>query len=483
MKKRLAIIGNGMAASRLLDELVRRNAAAAFDIAVYGEEPRGAYNRILIGRVLAGSDAEEITLKPAAWYATRGVAFHPNTRVTKLNATARELETAAGGTAPYDAAVFATGSAPLVPPMDNLRDAAGKFKDGVFVFRTVDDCERIRTVARPGSAAVVVGGGLLGLEAAKALCDLGLHVTVLHLAPTLMNAQLDRVAGELLQRAIEKMGIFVRCGVSAAGVTANGHVTGVTLTSGELLPADLVVVACGIVPRVEAAKASGVPVNRGVLVNDRLMSQVPGVYAVGECAEHAGKVYGIVPPIWEQCGVLADVLTGANPQARYRGSKLYTRLKVVGVDVASLGLVEPQYDTDEVIQVIEDRRGVYRKLIVRDGRLVGAVLVGDADPAASLVQLYDRDDPLPPNRLDVLASPGGGLIAAGDPEVCNCHHVPESVIVGAIKDGCSTLPALSECTKAGTGCGSCRGQLAGLLLKHAPTADGSGPPVVSLAVG
>ena len=169
------------------------------------------------------------------------------------------------------------------------------------------------------------------------------------------------------------------------------------------------------------------------------------------------------------CEVLADLLTGANPAARYRGSKLYTKLKVAGVDVASMGLVEPQFETDEVLQILEDRRGIYRKMIVRDGQLVGATLIGDGDAAPTLARWFDRGDKLPPNRLDVLCS-GDLSPAAADPEICNCHHVCESALVTAIKDGCTNLPMLSASTKAGTGCGSCRGQLANLILKNAPSA-------------
>jgi nitrite reductase (NADH) large subunit len=467
MKQRLAIIGNGMAAGRLLDELARRNAAAVSDITVFGEEPHGCYNRILLGRVLSGSHADEITLKSPDWYAAHGITLRAGTRVDRLDTVARRLVTAGGEAVPYDAVVFATGSAPLVPPIDGLKLPGGKPKPGVFAFRTVDDCAAMRAYARPAAGAVVVGGGLLGLEAAKALCDLGLHVTVLHNTDTLMNSQLDRLGGEFLRRAVEKMGLFVRTGAATRQVLGDDRAEAVRLADGSVIPADLVVLACGIVPRVEAAKASSVPVKRGIVVNDRLATPVPGVYAVGECAEHDGKVYGLVEPIWEQCGVLADVLTGANPKARYVGSKVYARLKVVGVEVASMGLVEAERDTDEVIQVIEDRKGVYRKLIVRDGKLAGAMLVGCAAAAPALVQLFDRGEPMPPNRLDVLASPGGGAAAADDPEVCNCHHVTESALVEAIQGGCTTLASLSDCTRAGTGCGSCRGQLAGLVLKHA----------------
>jgi nitrite reductase (NADH) large subunit len=473
MKKRLAIIGNGMAASRLLDELLRRSALDSFDVTVFGEEPRGSYNRILLGRVLGGDAPDAITLKSADWFAERGVAFRAGVRIRHVDPVARKLTTSDGDAHSYDVCVFATGSSPLVPPVPGLKSADGTPRSGVHVFRTVDDCIAIRERATPGSSAVVVGGGLLGLEAAKALCDLGLHVTVLHLNPVLMSAQLDRFGGDLLRRALEKMGLFVRTSTTAEEVLGNGHVEAVKLTDGVVVPADLVVFACGIVPRVEVARASGVPVNRGILVNDLLATAVPGVYAVGECAEHDGTVYGLVQPIWEQCAVLADVLTGANARARYRGSKVYARLKVAGVEVASFGLVEAELPTDEVVQVFEDRRGVYRKLIVRDGKLAGAMLVGCTESAPALVQMFDRDEVLPPNRLDVLAT-GNALPTATEREVCNCHHVTESSITEAIRDGCTTLPELCSATRAGTGCGSCRGQLVGLLNTHARTVPATG---------
>lgn len=467
MKKRLAILGNGMAAGRLLDELLRRSATLAFDITVYGEEPHGLYNRILIGRLLDGGTADEITLKPTAWYAERGIAFRPGVLAERLDPVARVIHASDGNTDPYDVAVFATGSRPVVPPLDGLRAADGKPKHGAFVYRTVDDSRRMREHARPASSAVVLGGGLLGLEAAKSLCDLGMHVTVVQQSDTLMNLQVDALGGQFLRTAVERLGVFVRTGAGVAGVRGEDRVEAVVLSNGDVLPADMLVLACGVRPRVDAATASGVPVKAGIVVNDLLATAVPGVFAVGECAEHNGKVYGIVTPIWEQCDVLADILTGANPQARYRGSKLYTKLKVAGVEVASMGNVQPATDTDEVIQVVEDRRGIYRKLVVRDGKLVGAVLVGETASAAALARWFDRGDPLPPNRLDVFCS-GDLSPAAADPEVCNCHHVCQSAIVSAIRDGCTSLPQLATATRAGTGCGSCRGQLASLILANAP---------------
>jgi nitrite reductase (NADH) large subunit len=331
------------------------------------------------------------------------------------------------------------------------------------VYRTIDDCLRIRARVRAGEGAIVVGGGLLGLEAAKVLSDRGLHVTVVDVGQTLMPAQLDAVGGEMLCRQIESYGIFVRTGKTVEAVYGGGEkLEGLVLDDGIALPADMVILACGVRPRVDLARASGLPVNRGIIVNDTLATEVPGVYAFGDCAEHAGKTYGFVAPAWEQAAVLADVLTGANPQARYRGSKLYTRLKVAGVDVASMGCKGPELESDEVVQVIEERRHAYRKLIVRDGRLVGAMLVGSTAASAALVQLFDRGDPLPEDPLEALcpARPSASLV---DRIVCTCNMVSQSALREAISAGADSIEALSLATRAGTGCGSCKGELAHIL--------------------
>jgi len=463
-RKNLAIIGNGMATGRLLDELARRDGLARFEVAVFGEEPHGCYNRILLNRVLLGGSVDDITLKPAAWYAERGVRLRSGAAVTRMSPAARRLWTADGQEHYFDLAVFATGSVPRLPPVEGITRADGKFKDGVAAYRTAADCERMRASAKKGGRAVVVGGGILGLEAAKGLADLGLSVTLLHLFDTLMERQVDKAGGVMLRRAVEALGITVRTSANTKAVLGEKRAEGVLLGGGERVPSDLVVFASGVKPRIDLAKDSDVPTNAGILVDDQLQTQLPALYAVGECAEHDGRVYGIVQPVYEQCAVLADVLTGANPGARYRGSKLYTRLKVAGVEVASMGDIDPKEADDEVVQVIEEKRGVYRKLIIRDERLAGAVLVGDASAAAGLVRRFERGDPVPANRLDLLASPDRASEPSGG-VVCNCHQVTEPSLLEAIRGGCRSLQDLATRTGAGTGCGSCRGQLAALLLK------------------
>jgi nitrite reductase (NADH) large subunit len=466
-RKKLAIVGNGMGTCRLLDELALRGAAQRYEVSVFGEEKGGAYNRILLGRVLAGEVPDAIVTKPRSWYDRHGVVLVDGVKVIRIDARRKSLETSDGASHPYDVVVLGTGSQPLVPPLQGMNGPDGELRPGVYVYRTIDDCLRLRERTRAGDNAIVVGGGLLGLEAAKVLSDRGMHVTIVDVAQTLMPAQLDAVAGEMLCRQIERHGIFVRTGKTVEAVYGSGDaLEGLVLDDGTTLPTDMLVLACGVRPRVDLALASGLPVNKGIVVNDTLATEVPGVYAFGECAEHAGKTYGLVAPAWEQAAVLADVLTGANPQARYRGSKLYARLKVAGVDVASMGCKEPELEGDEVLQVLEERRNSYRKLIVRDGRLVGAMLVGNTVATGSLVQLFDRGDPLPDDPLEILCT-SRPAAAALDHLICNCHKVSQSAVREAIAAGADSIDALGIATKAGTACGSCKSELAQLLPRPA----------------
>jgi nitrite reductase (NADH) large subunit len=463
-KKKLFIIGNGMGTCRLLDELSTRGAAFQYEITVFGEEQGGAYNRIMLGKVLAGASPDDIVTKPLEWYDRHNVRLIDRTRVVRLDTLRKQVETADGQVRGYDVAVLATGSQPVVPPLEGMNDEHGELKPGVFVYRTIGDSLRIRERARSGDSAIVVGGGLLGLEAAKVLADRGLHVTVVQLKKTLMNAQLDEIGGEMLERQIERSGIFVRTGRTVEAVYAEERVKGVYLDDGTTRPADLVVLACGVRPRIDVAKASGLPVNRGIIVNDTLATEVPSVYAFGECAEHQGKTYGIVAPVWEQAAVLADVLTGRSSAATYRGSKLYTRLKVAGVEVATMGISEPERPEDDVLQIVQDRKDAYRKLIVRDRRLVGAILVGDTAAAGSLVQYFDRGDPLPEDPLELLCR----ITAAPDPAtriICNCNKVTEGQICEAVAQGADTIEAVGAATKACTGCGSCKTEVAQIIAR------------------
>lgn len=465
-RKDIVIIGNGMATCRLLDELTTRNAQERYDITVVGDEPGGAYNRVMLSKVLEGADADAVVTKPPSWYEEHGIRLISPCVAERVDITERRVVLRDAGALRYDIAILATGSQPVVPRLEGMHDEQGELKPGIFVYRTLDDCQRIRAYARPGDNAVVLGGGLLGLEAAKVLCDRGLHVSVVHLAHGLMNTQLDFVGGEMLRRQIERCGMFVRVGRTIDSVIGDERVEGVVLDDGQQLSADVVVVACGIRPRIDVARNSKIPVNKGILINDALATQIPGIYAIGECTEHSGVTYGLVAPAWEQATALANLLTGSQPQSRYRGSKLYARLKVAGVEVASFGDLEPSLESDRAIQIVEERDFAYRKLVLRGRQLVGAMFVGNVSNAASLVQMFDRGDPMPENPLEVLCS-GVGAAGGGDRTICNCFKVTESTIVSCVQDGADSVEAVTEQTKAGSGCGSCKTEVARLITLNA----------------
>ncbi len=463
-KRRLVVVGNGMAGARTVEEILHRGGAERFTITMFGAEPYGNYNRILLSGMLAGVEDEAgIFLNSLPWYADNGIRLHSGIRVTRIDRTSKQVHAGDGTVTPYDTLVIATGSSPFVPDIPGAREPRRGFHQGVFCFRTIDDTRRMIRYSRDHEHAVVLGGGLLGLEAARGLQRHGLRVTVLHAASHLMNQQLDPQAGEILRRSVQKLGIAVQVDARTTAVLGRDAVTGVQLTGGRTVHCDMVVIAAGIRPNVELARTCGLPVHRGIVVDDQL--RVPGdpdVYAVGECAEHRGQTYGLVAPVWEQARVLADHLTGADPAAAYQGSRTATKLKVAGVDVASMGLAGPERDCDEVIVVAEPSRGVYRSAVVREGRLVGATLLGDVSRNAYLLQTYDRGTPLPEQRVDLLVDRGGPTAAAGpaeladDAQVCNCNGVPKSTLVRTVHDGVKTVTGVMDATRAGKGCGSCK---------------------------
>ncbi|MEJ5944217.1 nitrite reductase large subunit NirB [Pseudokineococcus basanitobsidens] len=485
-KRRLVVVGNGMAGARTLEELLERGGGEMFDITVFGDEPYGNYNRIMLSHVLAGEDDESgIVLNPPEWYAEHGIDLRCGVRVTSVDVHAREVQDATGATTPYDVLVLATGSSPRIPPMEGVRREDGSLLPGVTGFRGLDDTRAMLAAAREHRCAVVVGGGLLGLEAAHGLRAHGLDVTVVHSPAHLMNQQLDAAAGAVLRTGIERLGVTVHTGVRTSAVTGDERVTGVVLADGRHLPADMVVLTAGITPNAELALRAGLTVERAVVVDDRMqcvdtglaggVAGADGVYAVGECVQHRGVVYGLVAPLWEQAGVLADVLTGADPTAEYHGSRTATKLKVAGVDVTAMGLSEPEREGDELVVVSDSSRGVHQSVVVRDGRLAGATLLGDVRKGASLQQAFDRQLPLPEDRLRLLLDLGDAAQEKGaadlddDAQVCNCNGVTKGDIVGAVQGGCTSVKGVMDATRAGKGCGSCKG-LVGQLVELA--ADG-----------
>ncbi len=468
--RRLVVVGNGMAGARAVEEVLARGGADQFTVTVFGDEPYGNYNRIMLSHVLAGDEEEDgIFLNPLAWYEENGVELRAGVRVTRVDRFAKTVLDDTGTTTPYDELVIATGSSPHFPRMEGLDDADGRRTAGVFGFRTLDETRAMLAAAPTCGTAVVIGGGLLGLEAARALQNHGVDVTVVHSPASLMNQQLDPQAGAVLQRSIEALGITVLVSARTTGVTSapspdgRTKVTGVQLEDGRHVPADLVVVTAGIRPNTDLGVTAGLTVERAIVVDDAMRSiDDTSVWAVGECVQHRGETYGLVAPLWEQAAVLADRLTGADPTAEYHGSRTTTKLKVAGVDVAAMGLASPEHDTDELIVFSEPRRGVYLNAILRGDRLVGATLLGDVRKTSFLTQAFDKALPLPEERIRLLFDMGdaaaevGAAELADDAQVCNCNGVTKADIVGAVKGGATSLGAVMGATKAGKGCGSCK---------------------------
>lgn len=392
MAEPLIIVGKGMAATRLVDELSQR-ALGRYSIAVIGAEARLAYNRVLLSPLLAGEIAEpDIELKPAAWWKARGVSTLYGRAVSTIDRAAKSVTLEDGLSLPYGTLVLATGSRPLMPPVPGFE------LPGVATFRDVADVALFRAVAAAGARVVVIGGGLLGLEAAYGLARIGAKVTILHLAVRLMERQLDREGASLLAAEIADRGIDIRLNCTAERFVGEERVEAVELTDGSAIPADLVVVAIGVRPRVELAVAAGLDVNRGVDVDDGLASSDPAIFAIGECAEHRGLVYGLVEPAYEQARVLASRLAGG--RERYTGSLLATNLKVSGVGVFSAGEFEAG-EGDETI-VLRDRfAGIYRKFVLREGRLAGCVLVGDTQGALFYLGLIRSGQDISAIRADL----------------------------------------------------------------------------------
>ena len=368
MSEPLVVIGNGMAAARFADELSKR-ALGRYAIAVVGEEPRLAYNRVLLSSVLAGEVASsEIELKPQGWWRDRGITLRYGCRATAIDTDARSVMLADGESLAFSKLVFATGSQPIRPALP------GMALPGVITFRDINDIWTIWHRAGSGDRVVVIGGGLLGLEAAYGLAKAGARVTVLHLMDRLMERQLDAQAARMLQRAVEAMGIEVILNADTAEISGTSRVEGVTLKDGRTIEADAVVVAIGIRPSADLARDAGIAVKRGIVVDDTLETDVAGIHAIGECAEHRGVCYGLVEPAHEQARVLATRLSGRD--ARYAGSVLSTNLKVSGVNVFSVGDFLGAEGTEQIV-LSDPGIGLYKKLVIADGRLVGAVLFGD----------------------------------------------------------------------------------------------------------
>ncbi|HLH19219.1 MAG TPA: nitrite reductase large subunit NirB [Bryobacteraceae bacterium] len=462
----LVVIGNGMAGIACLEQILKHS--PKFRVTVFGEETHVNYNRILLSSVLAGErTADEITLNPLEWYQSNGITLRLGVRIVDIDPAARLAIGDDGSATHYDKLLIATGSRAFLPPISGLN------KENVFTFRNLDDTRDILAAARPGAKAVVIGGGLLGLEAARGLQVQGCEVTVVHLLETLMNMQLDMTGGEYLQQKMEQLGVRVLTSRVTQRLLGEGKVEGIEFANGELLEADLVVIAAGIRPNADLGRKAGVTVNRGIVVNDYMETSDPRVFAVGECVEHRGQVYGLVAPLLEQGKVLAATITG-NKGPTFEGWKPAAKLKIMGVDVFSAGEVE-ETEGAHAVRYEDPAIGVYKKLIIRDNRLTGVVLVGDAADSGRYMEWLRTNADLLVRRRNLLfpepaADQGQSIADMPDGEtVCGCMGVTKGQIIAAIHErGVNTMAQLKECTRASTGCGSCSGTCEALLKAVAP---------------
>jgi nitrite reductase (NADH) large subunit len=467
VKKKLVIIGNGMAPGRMLEHLFEQ-APEACDVTIFNAEPRVNYNRLMLSPVLSGEKTyEDIITHGDDWYGQHQVTLHKGQKISQIDRAAKTITSEDGTTASYDKLVIATGSTPFIIPIP------GHDLPGVVTYRDLDDVQKMLEAADRGGSAVVIGGGLLGLEAAAGLHRRGMKVTVLHLMPTLMERQLDPAAAHLLQKAIERRGIDVKCKANTHAIIGNGKVEAVRLDDGSEIAADIVVMAVGIRPSTQLAKAAGIAVNRGILVNDQMLTDDPDIYALGECVEHRTGIYGLVAPLYEMAKVVADDLLGKS--AAYTGSVLSTKLKVTGIDLYSGGDFAEGEDREEIV-LRDASRDNYRRLILKDNKVIGVVMYGDtadgpwffdklkkgediADSRDMLIfgQAYAGGSPLDPTAAVAALPP--------DAEICGCNGICKSKITDAIAaKGLTSIDDVRAHTKASASCGSCTGLVEKLLV-------------------
>lgn len=469
-QERLVVVGNGMAGMLTVEELLKRN-PSRYQIIVFGAEPHPNYDRIMLSSVLAGEkDVDAIVINTREWYAANAITLHTDDAVIAIDPAAKTVTSARGVVVGYDKLLLATGSNPLAPPLPGLN------LPGVCAFRDIKDVDTMIDASEKYQRAVVIGGGLLGLEAAWGLKRRGMAVAVVHLMPTLMERQLDVTAGTLLQRDLDQRGIAFFTNGQTEEIYGSERVEGVRLTDGRDIPADLVVLAIGIRPNIALAKQAGLEVNRAIIVLDSLQTSDPTIYAVGECAEHRGQCFGLVAPLWDMAKVCAAHLAGESAEA-FSPPALSTRLKITGIDVFSAGALTIADDNDDEITFSDAANGVYKKLVLRDNKVVGSVLYGDVADGAWYFDLMRKATDVSDIRPlmifgqayaqgDKPGASGGVSVAtmADDAQVCGCNGVSKGDIVGCITaKGLSSLDDVRAHTKASASCGSCTGLVQQIL--------------------
>ncbi len=467
VKERLVVIGNGMAGCRAVEEILARD-PARFNVKIFGAEPRVNYNRIMLSPVLAGEKAfADIVINGEDWYADNAITLVAGDPVVAIDRATQTVIGKSGRVEPYDRLLIATGSDPFIIPVP------GKDLAGVVTFRDLDDVDKMLAAAETGGSAVVIGGGLLGLEAAHGLSLRGMSVTVVHLMPTLMERQLDEAAGYLLRTELERRGQTIVTGGDTAEIMGrDGRVCGVKLKDGSEFAADIVVMAVGIRPATALAKAAGLDVERGVVVDDHMVTSDPAIMAVGECVQHRGACYGLVAPLWDMCRALADAAC-ASPSG-FTGSVTSTKLKVSGIDLFSAGDFSGGDGAEDIV-MRDAARGIYKRVVVKAGRLVGAVLYGDTADGNWYFDLLKKGEDISAIREALIFgqafASGGALLdpnaavaaLSDDAEICGCNGVSKGRVIEAIQAGACSLDAVRSTCKASASCGSCTGLVESLL--------------------
>jgi nitrite reductase (NADH) large subunit len=466
MPQTLIVIGNGMVGYKFIEKLTAQDVTHQYRLIIFGEEPRPAYDRVHLTEYFSGKSAAELSLASPAWYRERGVELHLGDAVIALDRAGKMVRSKNGLELRYDKLVLATGSAPFVPAIPGID------KKGVFVYRTIEDLEAITAYSRQCRTAAVMGGGLLGLEAAKAMVDLGLETHVVEFAPRLMPRQVDQQGSDCLQKKIEELRVKIHLNKNTRLISGNGAVQGLAFADDSELTVDMIVVSAGIRPRDDLARAAGLAVGErgGIQVNDAMQTSDPHIYAIGECALHNQMIYGLVAPGYRMAETACNQLL-VQP-ASFNGADMSTKLKLMGVDVASIGHTMANGSDTEAVIFADSRAGVYKKLLFSrsENTLKGAILVGDAAEYGQLLQMYLNKMTLP-ELPESLIVKGGGSKAAGmgiealpdTAQICSCENVSKGAILNGIKEGCRDVPALKACTRAGTGCGSCVPLLTDLL--------------------
>ncbi|WP_026997852.1 nitrite reductase large subunit NirB [Flectobacillus major] len=460
MKKKIVVVGNGMVGYKFCEKLITKDTAQEFDLVVFGEEVRPAYDRVHLSSYFAGKTADDLTMAPASWYTENGITLHLSDPVVDIDRDAKTVRSHHGLVQNYDYLVLATGSSAFVPPIPGVE------KDGVFVYRTIEDLDLMQSHAKTAKKGAVIGGGLLGLEAAKALLDLGLTEThVIEFAPRLMPRQIDEAGSKMLQNKLEELGLKIHLNKNTQEIKGNGVISSMLFADGVELDVDMLVISAGIKPRDEIAKVAGLEVGTrgGIVVNDYLQTSDPYIFAIGECALAHQMVYGLVAPGYEMADVVVSFLL--NGEKSFKPYDMSTKLKLIGVDVASFGDAFVQEPHCQTIVYENSAKGVYKRINVSaDGKyLLGGILIGDAEQYNMLLQNVKNRTILPPDPEDLMLGARGGKedTAAGvmalpnEALICSCEAITKGHICEQVLAGNNTLDAIKKCTKAGTGCGGC----------------------------